>query len=82
MLARLPALALIALSAVDALPVREPEPLAPPHPVPDQSLSNFVQTRIEHSESLTVRSPEGGQCASDCWGPRQPVKSLRAELPH
>ena len=31
MLARLPALALIALSAVDALPVREPEPLAPPH---------------------------------------------------
>ena len=31
MLARLPALALVALGAVDALPVHEPEPLAPLH---------------------------------------------------
>ena len=31
MLARLSALALVALGAVDALPVHEPEPLAPPH---------------------------------------------------
>ena len=31
MLARLPALALVALGAVDALPVHEPEPLAPHH---------------------------------------------------
>ena len=31
MLARLPALALVALGAVDALPVHEPEPLAPAH---------------------------------------------------
>ena len=31
MLARLPALALVALGAVDALPAHEPEPLAPPH---------------------------------------------------
>jgi hypothetical protein len=31
MLARLPTLALVALGAVDALPVHEPEPLAPPN---------------------------------------------------
>ena len=31
MLARLPAIALVALVAVDAVPVHEPEPLAPSH---------------------------------------------------
>ena len=40
MLARLSALALVALGAVDALPVHEPEPLAPSHHHDDAAHGN------------------------------------------